>query len=109
MLSLEPKIISNSYVHSPLLGGTMPHFSRIQNSCCPIPSNNWGKMKQKWKLKLSSSANFMISLSIQNFISFLALYQSFLKTEGSQRKGRVETEQDLPPMASTCVLSIEKP
>ena len=46
------------------------------------------------EIKLGSSAKFMTTLSIQNFVPFLFLYLSFLKTEKYQRKGGTEMEQN---------------
>ena len=46
-----------------------------------LSGNALGKLKQKKKLKVSSSVEFMINLSIQNGIPSLVLHIFTLKTE----------------------------
>ena len=57
------------------------------------------------ELKQNSSTKSMINLGIQNFIPFLVLYLSLLKTEEYQRKGGIEMEQD-PMVLAPHVLSL---
>ena len=60
------------------------------------------------ELTPSSSAKFMINLSIQYFIPFLVLHLSLLKTEEYQRKGGFEMEQDhmVLPLHVLCLLFV---
>ena len=70
-------------------------------SCWPMPWQRWDNnlilVLLEFKLsplKLSSSAEFMINLSIQNFIPFLLSHLFLLRIEEQQRKGRFVTKQE---------------
>lgn len=74
----------------------------------------------KAELKQSSSAEFMINRSIQNFIPFLAWHLFLLKIKEYQSKGGSVNPQDpmlwslrgqtlpSPPTSSACLSSVEK-
>ena len=105
MLSLECEFIYLG-VHSPDLGKAMTYSARSsQSDRRSIPSKRWGELKQRWKLKLSSSsAKVKINLSIQNVFPFLVLYLSFHKIEEHQRNGEIVMEQDPIVLPHACAL-----
>ena len=85
-------------IYSLKVGRTMPHLSLKYLQWSSLHSlKDLGKDKTKWGLKLSSPktkppspkpsspAEFMVSLSIQNFIPFLALLPSGLASIKEKR------------------------